>query len=262
MELPLPSDPGSAETKVVHWILDHPKLWGIVTLIAIAIGFSPRVSALGVWICLVLAEVTAVAFALSIAEKRGQSRLGWTVGIGVFGVVGLVALGWWLVQEKMPAPRDGMKAEIEEEATFKPRTGQGTGLVLWATIWNLGPPSAVNGYHLSAELADGRMIEAVTEAIFDDFMSPSGIAPRRVFHKEDALYNKTVIPIPTGGQVSGMLSFTLPNLTHDEVWKEGVKLHLRFTDVRNETYSVDVTLRDLDKNAGFDFYVPGTLPSR
>ena len=52
----LPSNPGAPESGLVHWILDHPKLWGIVTLIAIAPTFSPKISSGSVWTCLVFAQ--------------------------------------------------------------------------------------------------------------------------------------------------------------------------------------------------------------
>jgi hypothetical protein len=102
-ELPLPSDPGGvAESSSVHWIMDHPKLWGIVTLVAIAPTFSPKVSAGGVWVCLIFAELTTIGLAFSIARKRQESRFWWSTWLGLIGLIGFIFYGSWLVGGKVP----------------------------------------------------------------------------------------------------------------------------------------------------------------
>lgn len=100
-DLPLPSNPGhQSEPGTLHWILDHPKLWGIVTLLAIALTFSPRVSAGGVWICLILAEITTAGFGASLAQKRHESKWGWSIGLSVLGLLLFGFYGNWLLGGK------------------------------------------------------------------------------------------------------------------------------------------------------------------
>ena len=111
-DLPLPSNPGHGpEIGFAHWILDHPKLWGIVTLLAIAPTFSPRVSEAGVWSCLASAEVTVIAFGLSIAQKRRQSKGLWSIAVGVAGVIIFGFYGVWLLGSKS----DGSSGFVQYE---------------------------------------------------------------------------------------------------------------------------------------------------
>lgn len=84
---------------VIHWILDHPKLAGFLGAIALAVGFSPKVSGVASWICIVIAIIFGVAMLLGLGEKQQ-----WAKKTRLVGVVGLVAalllFGFWLTDAK------------------------------------------------------------------------------------------------------------------------------------------------------------------
>jgi hypothetical protein len=71
-ELPLPSDPGMDQRRdwIVDIILDHPKLWGILALVAPATTFSPKVSVGAMWFLLLIAEVLAVFWVWGLVRNK------------------------------------------------------------------------------------------------------------------------------------------------------------------------------------------------
>lgn len=103
-ELPFPSDPGVPDRRgrFLDIIVDHPKLWGIVALLAFAATFSPKVSVGATCFLLLIAEILAVFWVSGLVKnKRGKK---WRIA-GVGAAVGafLFAYGYWLaapVKEK------------------------------------------------------------------------------------------------------------------------------------------------------------------
>jgi hypothetical protein len=102
-DLPLPSNPGGSQNGVFHWLMEHPKVWGLVTLVALAITFSPKVSAGGMWCCFVLAEITFIGLGLSIAKRKNRPEWKWAFIFGVVGLFSFGGLGVWLSTGKSEA---------------------------------------------------------------------------------------------------------------------------------------------------------------
>lgn len=101
-DLPLPSDPmGINEPHWAHIVLDHPKLWGIIALLAFAATFSPRVSTGAMWACLLVAEATTIAFAAGLKSVRSRRHsVIWIICIGIVALVLYSSYGLWLAEAK------------------------------------------------------------------------------------------------------------------------------------------------------------------
>jgi heme/copper-type cytochrome/quinol oxidase subunit 4 len=86
-----------------HWIddvLEHPLLWGVLTLIAFAIGFTPKGSTLGSVICLILAWALLTRMIYTFPRMRAKSRRQRKKVTGIVSLIALVIIagfGWWLV---------------------------------------------------------------------------------------------------------------------------------------------------------------------
>jgi hypothetical protein len=59
----------------------------------------------------------------------------------------------------------------------------------------------------------------------------------RLFYQADALYNKTMTPIPTGGAQPGLLIFRIPRVNTKEIFQKGTRITLEFQDVGGKKYS-------------------------
>lgn len=149
-------------------------------------------------------------------------------------------------------PQRALRTEIETEGQAS--VGGMPWLVITATIWNVGPPTIVHNYQLSIIISD-RKVSGRPEYIANDIVWRGSR-----YHKEDALYNKTTTPIPTGGEAAGLLAFSFPDVSTQDILKPGLRLHLTFMDVNNTTYTKDVTVSL--NNWGDTWYIPGMLPPR
>ncbi|SRR6266852_5320976 len=87
-----------------HWletVFESPYLWGVLTLIAIAFGFSPRDSSAGTWVCLAFALVTASAAVWFHPRVRAHARrVIFTISGTLFAAILLFPLGSWLTRPK------------------------------------------------------------------------------------------------------------------------------------------------------------------
>jgi hypothetical protein len=96
-ELPLPSDPGMDQRRdwIVDIIVDHPKLWGILALVALATTFSPKVSVGAMWFLLLIAEVLAVFLVWGLVRNKKWNR-GWILFVATVVGASLFSYGYWL----------------------------------------------------------------------------------------------------------------------------------------------------------------------
>src|SRR5690349_16738676 len=83
----------------LHWILDHPKVAGFVAFMSLAAAFSPKVSAVATWLCIVIGALFAYAMLKGLAERHKWKTK--TFG-GACATSALVIFGFgcWLTQEK------------------------------------------------------------------------------------------------------------------------------------------------------------------
>src|SRR5258708_7741448 len=92
----------SKQPAMIHWILDHPKLAGLLAAVALAVGFSPRASRLASGLCLVTATIFGIAMIIGIKEKKEWSNLFAGTCI-VFFCIAMLLFGSWLTDVRMLA---------------------------------------------------------------------------------------------------------------------------------------------------------------
>lgn len=105
-----------------HWletIFESPYTWGVLTLVAIALGFSPRTSVAGAWLCILVAAITMTAGVwFHPIVKIHRRRRAFTSFGAVSSVVLFFSLGVWLTRPTKPV------AAMPTIASIKPSTPQ------------------------------------------------------------------------------------------------------------------------------------------
>jgi hypothetical protein len=86
---------------LVHFIADHPKLWGMMALVALAVALSGKMSHSGIWICLSFAWILGLLFIREILAVASNQRL-YTGLLALLIGVGVLWLGIWLVSPTTP----------------------------------------------------------------------------------------------------------------------------------------------------------------
>jgi hypothetical protein len=126
-----------------------------------------------------------------------------------------------------------------------------TGIFVFATIKNIGAPSVVVIWNLAVHIPGKGPMKAAKRLL----PATMRLDRQSMMYAEDALYNKAVnSPVPTGGQISGVLLFVLEGVARDDVWKQGTVLTLEFQDVLGTKSEASVTLTGA--NEPFK-YLPG-----
>jgi hypothetical protein len=148
-----------------------------------------------------------------------------------------------------------LKGEIVYWASGKiERLNNRTAAMVWCSISNIGMQSIANDWHLYLDFPDGKHTEGQGSFVTKKttFPTPKG---DRIVYQEDALYNKALTPIPTGGQINGVLLFEFPDLSVQDLLIQNVKVTLTFKDVSGKSYECFFVLT----GKGVDWrYIPGT----
>jgi hypothetical protein len=132
-------------------------------------------------------------------------------------------------------------------------------VVLDVRIRNLGTPSIAEAWHLLIRAANGK------EEMDDAWMLPPKLWFTKLDERDrklhvfrdfdkDALYNKALTPIPTGGEVVGKLVFRTRLLTAEEINVRGTRLTLTFFDAYGNSYSAEFGMSGLSQDM---LYIPG-----
>lgn len=122
------------------------------------------------------------------------------------------------------------------------------------SVKNIGAPSIVEGWGLNIK-SESLSLQAVHPTEIREGLAlrdPDG-KPLAVFHKTDAIYEKTVKPIERGGMVRGWLLFTLEGIASREIRKPGTTITVFFQDVLDTTYEASLK----DGVIGPPMYLPG-----
>ena len=129
-----------------------------------------------------------------------------------------------------------------------PNEGQFQAFILMG-VWNVGISSIAHEWAIRANHPDGRNARGVLTWIdhlelFEgagptnvDLVGQSVNRAARVITKADALYNKTMTPIPTGGKVVGWLGVAFPGFAREELAAKGTEFIVEFKDVLGTEYS-------------------------
>jgi hypothetical protein len=131
------------------------------------------------------------------------------------------------------------------------------GTMVFASLTNNGAPSIAEGWTLVVTLPDGRSEQAVPS-----YMKPHSTTSGKDTSgndwkmDNDALYEKTMLPIERGAKLRGELLFLTKVFTVQEIEKPGVKYVLSCVDFQENRVYGDFVWTD-EKRTGLPQYYPG-----
>jgi hypothetical protein len=130
-----------------------------------------------------------------------------------------------------------------------------TPIIMALSISNTGAQSIVRNWGLTVVLPSGDSVDAVPYLLPKVITINGDQGPRKLY-SEDAIYNKTINPIPTGGEQTGIIMFTLTKFTSTQVKQAGTKFILKFDDVIGTHYFCQSIMK-ASTVRGIPGYVPG-----
>jgi energy-coupling factor transporter transmembrane protein EcfT len=161
----------TAGPTLLHWVLDHPKLAGLTAFIALALGFSPKTSTLGSWICLIIAAIFGVAMLSGIAEKKHWRKTSRVVVICSLLIL-VVIFGVWLTGAKeyldglyhsQPPQKSSMTQSSPPSSSIRSSPVIQAGTRMWA-----GFPISIAPHQTAHVLALRPTLKAEMENILND----------------------------------------------------------------------------------------------
>ena len=245
-----------------HWVesvLESPYLWGVVTLVAIAYGFSPKESVPATWISLGLAILTATAAVWFHERVRAHRKRKAFAAIGLItSLVALLPLGFWFTKPKVevhanptdPKVSTPVNIEILGSAigSFYGDMAPISAITLRLKVTNAGPPTTLDDFILSFTLGNG---ETATGQIVDKSanvtVGPADPVPG--FHTGVHIERSEFVqvkfahnPMPTGANEICFISAVFPGFTSEVVGFPGTKIQLRYRDASRKQYVSEYTI--------------------
>src|ERR1035437_4315576 len=129
--------------------------------------------------------------------------------------------------------------------------GYSCSVVIVSEIKNLGAVSILDAYKLTIAV-DGRERCGDNYAL-PDTMTLQGTYGVIKYFNTDALYRKTMTPIPRGGKIAGVLWFLFKDITPSAF--DATSMTLCFSDVRGKRWSIKVMPGEVQHNV--PLLVPG-----
>lgn len=129
-----------------------------------------------------------------------------------------------------------------------------------ASIKNLGAPSIAEHWSLTIQTAGGKRSSGAIRFVPPTFTVRKD-SQSMGFSGEDALYNKGIAaPIPKGGEISGVLFFSIENLTEEQIHQPGTLVTLTVRDVLGIETHMSMTLTG-KRLKNFEYFPGLKLPS-
>lgn len=132
---------------------------------------------------------------------------------------------------------------------------------LIAAVSNTGAPSIADGWALTATVSGSREVQGEPQ-----FINPTGNinlafagGDTRTYSPDDALYNKTAVPIQNGGKVPGILIFAFPGANVEDLRKPDTRFELSCTDVAGVRVRADLPWQG-GQPSDIRVYYPGMKP--
>ncbi len=148
---------------------------------------------------------------------------------------------------------DAFAGVVVEDSVDSPND---TGLIFYMAARNVGlMPSIVDGYLLTLKIPNVGTVLAENVPLTKGFTlrSTSGEAVR--MERSNALYEKTLQPIPSGGMQKGILVFVVRNVRESQLYS-GATYELTWRDVIGNTRRLNGRMAEVPKSTRIPF-VPG-----
>ena len=163
------------------------------------------------------------------------------IGIAIFVATAVVIT---LISPRSQAPQLG--GNIENVLAGPLNNNTGTIAVFTVDVVNSGTmQSIIKNWSVTATVNSinyrgAILVPPPPNLTFNDPDAPAG-APRAItFHGQDSLLDKASVPIPTGGETTGLL-FIVFNGIDPSIFKAGVDYTVAFEDALSKTYTLRIT---------------------
>ena len=139
-----------------------------------------------------------------------------------------------------------------EQITFLTATPQNgpsvEAILVNLTVRNTGTPTIADRFEMSVGAKSGVTYPCQIEMFPDELTIPFTDGPTFVFKRHDAIYDKTTVPIPTGGQARGWMFATVAGTTEPELNQEGTTVTVIFEDITGAHVTASDTVRGSPQN--------------
>jgi len=125
--------------------------------------------------------------------------------------------------------------------------GKTTFFIIYATIANTGAPSVVNDVGFSVNI-HGQTIKAIrySKGFTNIELSNEDVA--KEYEPEQLAELAFDRPIPTGGQIAGLVTFVFPGVRRSSIDGESLHYSLHYTDVRGGMYQLSESDYKIDRD--------------
>ena len=153
-------------------------------------------------------------------------------------------MGLFLFSPRTQTPK--LAAGIESVVLGGTNDGKDAIAVINMTVMNIGSmQSIVKGWQVEARLdghvyKGGFMTRPPKEFTFTSLNPEPGAATAIIFHSEDNLLEKAIVPIQPGGLATGILYVLFPRLDAN-LFRSGADYTIKLQDVMSNEYSTSIT---------------------
>lgn len=159
------------------------------------------------------------------------------------------------LQEERAKRAPELVGEIDQIRVGQREGTNDLGLFVLLKIRNLGAPTSIEGFGL----------HIATRSVARDNVRPSHIQAPMTFHApnmlpiqpNEAIYEKEIYPLVSGGMVRGWLMYLLDGLRSDILREEDMNLAVKFSDVRGKEYIAKYDYSRLSGPSSDPMYYPG-----
>jgi hypothetical protein len=135
----------------------------------------------------------------------------------------------------------------------------GVGIIVVASIRNLGVPTILDRWTLEIELPGGKLIRALHGVGWEKLDLAFLSGQSQVFTKEHDLMEQTLRqPLQTNAQVFGVARFKVEGMDKSIINQAGTRILLKYQDARGNEYVAQYTM--LGRSDGPLPYIPGIGP--
>lgn len=145
---------------------------------------------------------------------------------------------------------------ILEYSTINESTIKGSAVLVNVKVGNIGIPTIAEGWELSIKSDSININRLHPITIEDGYKIILEGKVTATFHKDNILYEKTMIPIQKGSYIAGWLMYVIENVTPDKITNADKTIYAR--DIFGTEYSVNFKKLDQELKGDSRPYYPGS----
>jgi hypothetical protein len=186
--------------------------------------------------------------AISDQEPRGRP---WFFVLPIVIILGMFQ--WYLNRSFLNSP--DLSGDLDIIGVGADHNNPDTSVItLIAHVKNKGTPCAIDSWTISAKLASGDIIEGKRRAISIPVRINLHSGGSLTYPPENALYQRTIVPIPMGGVVYGLLIADFPTVPPLVFHAGAATVIVTFRDVMGNDHRIE---RPISSISSEPLYFPG-----